>query len=367
MQKKDNAYSGKKIFNIIIKLSFCLLGGWACQSTPTQAKQIEHYKVTPAYYHWQTRLALSLAEQEHLEGLNANKIYVKFFDIDKTGNQDEPVPIAILEVDSASFMPKTIVPTIFITNRSLRGLDETAIDLLADRLYNLIDRLIGKLGAARIPEIQIDCDWTAQTKDQYFHLLARLKKEHLPANQLLSATIRLHQLKYPDQSGIPPVDRGMLMFYNMGEVTHLEESNSILNLSTASQYIPPPSPYPLSLDIALPLFRWGVLFRDGKMIKLINELGIESLQDTSRFRQIDDTHVEVIKSTYLDGYYLYKGDQFRLESSQLPDLVQAVNILKDHFPRKSFTLAYYHLDMPIVKRFSHVALSELTKQFEKTE
>ena len=367
MQKKDNAYSGKKIFNIINILSLCLFGGWACQSTPTNSKQIERRKVTPAYYHWQTKLALSSAEQEHLEGLKANKLYIKFFDIDKTGGQAEPFPIALLDVDSTSFIPDTIVPTIFITNRSLRGLDESAIDLLADRFYHLIDRLTGKLGAVSIPEIQIDCDWTTQTKDQYFRLLTRLKKEHLSTNQLLSATIRLHQLKYPDQTGIPPVDRGMLMFYNMGEVTHWAESNSILNLSIATQYIPPPSPYPLSLDIALHLFRWGVLFREGKMIKLINELGIENLQDTSRFQQIDNTHVEVVQSTYLDGYYLYKGDQFRLESSELPDLAQAVHILKDHFPRKSFTLAYYHLDMPVVKRFSHVALSELAEQFEKTE
>lgn len=367
MQKKDNANSGKKIFNIFIKLSFCLFWGWSCQSPSTKPKQTAHFKVTPAYYHWQTRLALSAAEQEHLEGLKTNKLYIKFFDIDKTGNQSEPFPVAILEVDSTTFISDTIVPTIFITNRSLKGLDEPAIDLLADRLFTLVDKLKGKLGAVSIPEIQIDCDWTEQTKDQYFHLLAQLKKEHLSSNQLLSATIRLHQLKYPHQTGIPPVDRGMLMFYNMGEVTHWEESNSILNLSIATQYIPPPKPYPISLDIALPLFRWGVLFRGGKMIKLINELGIESLQDTSRFQQIDSTHVEVIQSTYLNGYYLYEGDQFRLESSELPDLAQAVKVLRDHFPRKSFTLAYYHLDMPIVKRFSHVALSKLAEQFEKNE
>ncbi|NET32845.1 MAG: hypothetical protein F6K19_12650 [Cyanothece sp. SIO1E1] len=238
---------------------------------------------------------------------------------------------------------------------------------LAQRLYRLIGDLAKPLGSVSIPEVQIDCDWSQQTRNNYFLLLRTLREQYLPADQLLSATIRLHQLRYPDQTGIPPVDRGMLMFYNMGEVTQWQEQNSILNLETAAQYIRPASPYPISLDVALPLFRWGVLFREGKMIKLINELGLEQLQDTTRFKVIDNAHVQVIRSTYLDGYYLYQGDQFRLEASRLSNLEEAVEMLGLYFPRKSFTLAYYHLDMPIVKRFSHTALSDLVEQFETRE
>ncbi|MBX2872478.1 MAG: hypothetical protein KTR30_10275 [Saprospiraceae bacterium] len=238
---------------------------------------------------------------------------------------------------------------------------------LAQRLHQLIEKLSQQLGSPVIPEIQIDCDWSQQTRNSYFLLLHTLKNQYLRTDQLLSATIRLHQLKYPDQTGIPPVDRGMLMFYNMGEVTQWSEPNSILNLEIAAQYISPASPYPIPLDLALPLFRWGVLFRDGQMIRLINELGLEQLQDTSRFAWIDNTHVQVIKSTYLNGYYLYKGDQFRLEVSELADLQKAVEMLKSYFPRKSFTLAYYHLDMPILRRFPYEALSSLAEQFEQRE
>lgn len=367
MQKKHNVYPTKKKINTLYKLFFCLFCLAACQNTLSKKTENLPFKITPAYYHWQTRLALSETEEKHLDSLHSNKLYIKFFDIDKTADTNEPFPLARLQVDSNSLIPDTIIPTVFITNRSLLDLKRFEVEQLAQRLSQLIDRLGQQLGPVTMPEIQIDCDWSQQTQRNYFLLLQTLKDQYLDSGQLLSATIRLHQLKYPDQTGIPPVDRGMLMFYNMGEVTQPNEFNSILNLEIADQYISPASPYPIPLDLALPLFRWGVLFREGKMIRLLNDLGVEQLQDTSRFAQIDNSHFQVVKSTYLNGYYLYKGDQFRLEASKLSDLQKAVEMLKSYFPRKSFTLAYYHLDMPIVQRFSHVALSDLIEQFEKRE
>ena len=367
MQKKQNAYSRIFFLNTLYKLIFCLYCLSACQNSLADQPENSAFKVTPAYYHWQTSLALSDKERGHLDSMNSDKLYLKFFDIDKKGDAKEPLPLARLQVDSSSYIPDTIIPTVFITNRSLLHLAESEVALLAERLYQLIEKLSLQLGSVHMPEIQIDCDWSAQTQENYFLLLKNLRDHHLAPNQQLSATIRLHQLKYPKKTGIPPVDRGMLMFYNMGEVTQWVEANSILNLEIASQYLVPAAPYPIPLDLALPLFRWGVLFRDGKMIKLINELGIEQLQDSSRFQQIDRHHVQVTKSTYLNGYYLYNGDQFRLEASEPSDLYKAVEMLKNYFPRKSFTLAYYHLDMPILQRFPHVVLSDLVEQFENRE
>lgn len=367
MQKKQNTYPTIFFFSTLYKLIFCLYCLTACQTSSADQSENSSFNVTPAYYHWQTRLALSDLEKRHLDSLPSDKLYLKFFDIDKKEGASEPLPLARLQVDSSSYIPDTIIPTVFITNRSLLNLEENEVRLLAERLYQLIEKLSQQLGIVSMPEIQIDCDWSTQTRESYFLLLETLRNHHLNPNQRLSATIRLHQLRYPEQTGVPPVDRGMLMFYNIGEVTQWGEANSILNLETAQQYIVPAGPYPIPLDLALPLFRWGVLFRDGKMIKLINELGTEQLQDSARFQWVDPQHIQVIQSTYLNGYYLYHGDKLRLEASEPSDLQQAVKMLKNYFPRKSFTLAYYHLDMPIVQRFSHVALSDLIEQFENRE
>jgi len=107
----------------------------------------------------------------------------------------------------------------------------------------------------------------------------------------------------------------MLMYYNMGEVRAWEESNSILNLEAAEPYLNGKA-YPLPLDLALPLFRWGVVFREGKMIRLINNLSAEALADRTRFFPMTPDRYEVQKGTFLQGHYLYQGDFIRLEAVQ---------------------------------------------------
>lgn len=338
---------------------FLVFISMACESPSSEPVKVER-----SFYHWQTRFDLTALEENYLDSLSVNRLYVKFFDIDKTSAQNFPSPVALLEVDTTSDIPSEIIPTIFITNRSLRGLGENETNVLAERIYKLILTLSQQMDTEKIRGIQIDCDWSAQTKARYFQLLSTLRDQWMPPEMELSATIRLHQLKYADDTGVPPVDRGMLMFYNMGEVTEWEESNSILNNETAAKYIPSRYDYPLPLDLALPLFHWGVLFRKGKMIKLINGLSSQDLLDRERFRQVDSSHFEVIRSTYLEGYYLYRGDQLRLEDSKMEDLSLAVEMLRSYFPRKSFTLAYYHLDTPNLKRFPHAVLLKLAKEFE---
>ncbi len=365
MQKKDKVFCGKKsqeaYLTLYIPFIFFLSSiNMACE-TQTSAP----VKVEQSFYHWQTRYVLTEMEEGYLTDLSVNRLYIKFFDIDKASTNEFPSPVALLEVDSASYIPSEVIPTVFITNRSLRQLKEKETDVLAERIYKLILQLSQQIGADKIKGIQIDCDWSAQTKDRYFQLLSTLRNQWMMPEMELSATIRLHQLKYAEDTGIPPVDRGMLMFYNMGEVTQWEEPNSILNNETAAKYIPSRYDYSLPLDLALPLFHWGVLFRAGKMIKLINGLSSQDLSDRERFSQVDSSHFEVIRSTYLDGYYLYQGDQLRLEDSKIEDLSAAVGILRSYFPRKSFTLAYYHLDTPNLKRFSHAVLSKLAEQFEQ--
>jgi hypothetical protein len=52
-----------------------------------------------------------------------------------------------------------------------------------------------------------------QVKDNYLKFIAVFKKL---SKKKLSATIRLHQVKYFKKTKIPNVDSGVLMYYNMG-------------------------------------------------------------------------------------------------------------------------------------------------------
>ena len=330
--------------------------------------------VRPAFYHWRTHLQLTENERLYLDSLSVKKLFVKFFDVDWDEASSRPVPHALVEMDTARLAGLEIVPTVFITNRTLLNVKMEETKGLAVRIFQKINELARPLhgkadGGPRIfHEIQFDCDWTGQTKEKFFTLLEHFREEVQAAQQgqprpvSLSATIRLHQLKFFEKTGVPPVDRGMLMFYNMGDLEAWETENSILDLETAEEYLTHHR-YPIPLDLALPVFRWGVLFRDGRLTKLINNLGEEDLQDTLRFARTGPSRFEVKKSTYLQGYYLYKGDRLRLEQISTGQLEASVQLARQIFAGTGLTVAFYHLDTANLKAFPVHDLGAVLEKF----
>jgi hypothetical protein len=269
-----------------------------------------------AFYHWQTHVDLNDTERHMLEQSTARRMYIKFFDVDWDAHNNEAIPIAVAKLPSTWSYTQEVVPTIFITNRVFQQLPIQETDPLGQKIIEKIKTLANQSDITHLKEIQIDCDWSAGTREPFFRFLSLIRKELKKDDIQLSATIRLHQIRYPDNTGIPPVDRGMLMYYNMGEVRQWEENNSILNNETALPYLSQLNEYPLPLDLALPLFQWGVLFREGEMIRLINQLDESQLTDRSRFYPIADDRYEVIDNTFLDGTFLYKEDLIRLEKGR---------------------------------------------------
>ena len=315
------------------------------------------------FYHWQTNLKISPKEQQYLDNLPVKKLYIKFFDIDWNFNQQTALPHASLLVNAQ--IPDTIeiVPTLFITNRTFQQIQEKGIDQLANNVHQKLIEQLEKFPSHSITMIQLDCDWSLSTKDKYFYFLDRLK-EKWSDPITLSATIRLHQIKYFEKTGLPPVQRGLLMFYNMGEVKEYDTKNSILDLDIAKKYINRLADYPLPLDLGLPLFQWGVLFREDKMIQLINQLTIADLDDTTRFESIDPLRWKVNKSTYLNGLYLYKGDIIRVEKVTQKDLEAATQLLRPFFQGKEFDLVFYHLAEEVLIDFSKKEILELMQAME---
>lgn len=342
----------KSLFlSVSVPCSIFLLFLISC--TPTKKE------ITPAFYHWQTNFSLTQSEKKYLENLSIKKLYVKFFDVDWNGKMQESLPVAEVILDTTDLKNIEIIPTIFITNRSLKNYPLEKIDLLGK---NILEKIFSIKKNVR--EIQVDCDWSERTEQKYFQLLHFFKKEIQKQNIQLSATIRLHQIKYFKRTGVPPVDRGMLMFYNVDDVKDWETKNSILDLEVAKQYFFNFENYPLKLDVALPIFSWGVLYRGGGMVKLINNLRADDMTDDSLFLQTDETHYEVIKSTYLHGKYLYEGDIIRLETVPLETLKMSAKLLKSKIENPNVTISFYHLDTTTIKHYPYANLEKIIDVFE---
>lgn len=325
-------------------------------------------QVRPAFYHWKSNLQLTRVEKNYLDALGVGRLYVKCFDVDWDAATGQPVPLAVLEMDTAGLAGLQLVPTVFITNRCLLNLPVGGEPALAGRIFDKIAALWPS-GLLPVGEVQFDCDWTAQTRDRFFGLLTAFKAQAASApvpgfdSQLtISATIRLHQLKYPEQTGVPPADRGMLMCYNMGDLDSWETGNSVFDLSVLAEYLDGKtlaSGYPLPLDVALPLYRWGGVYRDGRLVQLFNNLGPEMLRDTGRFHLLAANRYQVGQSTYLQGSYLYAGDKIRLETASEAVLEKAVPSLSSIAARPGCTVAFYHLDTSTVRLFPAVGTKRL--------
>ena len=293
--------------------------------------------VTPAFYHWKTELSINSAQNSNLKKIGVEKLYVKFFDVDWSDIEKEPIPLATLFVND-SVPDFEIIPCVFITNRTFYKITDDDNQVLAKRTGEKIKTLLKKYEFKDVKEIQFDCDWSERTQATFFDFLEYFKKE-FPEFEL-SSTIRLHQVKFFEKTGVPPVSKGMLMFYNMSDVSDWETENSILDLPESKKYLKNFDKYPLKLDVVLPAYSWGVLFRDGEMIKLLPDI---DEGDLGRFKNMGNRRYWVKKSTYFAQQYLYENDWIRYESINPDSLLKAAHLLSDLIENPNLTVGFYHL------------------------
>ncbi len=305
-----------------------------------------------SFYYWKSSFYLGPIEQKTLIDLHVNRLYVKFFDISWNQVKSEPLPAAVLRFPQKQApLPYSIIPTVFITNDCIIKIKEPQVKELAHRIVRLISIIASTNNIKTLPEIQIDCDWSAGTKDKYFLLLQTIK-DLIAGEKLLSATIRLHQYKYYNETGIPPVNRGLLMCYNMGNLKNPATGNSILEPEELKKYMNTLTGYSLPLDIALPIFSWKVLFRNKKYAGLINELPTRLLKNSPAIKQ-SGNRFEVLQYSSINGYNFEPGDLIREEEIKFTELLKAESLLTEKLTTQHFSVILYHLDSITLSKFSN--------------
>lgn len=332
-------------------IAFALISTWiflsaACHPQPDR----QHRDITRAIYSWKSTWQPGNFEKQRLDSLHVNDIYLKYFDVDWDPVARQPLPVALIRFKEKPLYH--ITPVVFITNECLQQTDSSDIKKLAERIALLIVNINKENVISPFEEIQIDCDWSARTRDKYFQLLRNIKMNNgvLPADLLLSCTIRMHQVKYKDNAGIPPVDRGLLMCYNMGNLKNIGSSNSIIDKDEFKKYIGNLSSYPLDLDVALPIFDWKVSFRAGKYHGITEEFP-DSLLNLPVFSRSGNRYA-VLRDTLLNGYDLRKGDVLRYENSDLQQVTGVAHELSRHLKNTRCKVALYHLDAVLLNKYS---------------
>lgn len=325
----------------------------------------QQHRITRGFYYWKSTIGLTDTEKNALGALQVKKLYIKFFDVvwDATGQR--PLPVAKIQFTDSiaawlSGQQVEIIPTVFITNECMQSIDSNTVTELANRLHDLLAGIANNLPAtATIAEIQMDCDWTATSKDNYFSLLTRLQTLPFFQQKQLSATIRLYQCKYKQKTGVPPVNRGLLMCYNMGNLKSQHTHNSILEAAELEKYIGNLQEYPLPLDIALPLFDWKVLYQDQVYKGLIQGLPDSLLEQQDISRKTSSNTFTILQDTTLHGYPLKKGDFIRQEDANFAEIIKTTRLLRSKLVTSKITVALFHLDSLTLHKYSTHELEEI--------
>lgn len=276
-------------------------------------KKVEPLSIS--FYHWENNY-----NQTHIN----EKIYIKVLDISYSTK---------IEAISTTFQTKPnkdFIPVVYITNQTMKNIDYKKVSELIIKRLNLYN--------FDINELQVDCDWSLETKENYFNLLKDLK---IKLNKPLSATIRLHQIKYYQKTGIPPVDYGVLMYYNMSTITDINTKNSILDNEIAKKYHYNFDTYKLKLKLALPLYSQAIQFRDDKALDIFE--GVVESDFNTYFKKLQENKYQVVQSTYFKGRYIYKGDIFRFEDSLEKDIKIALNDFLDLTKNRFNEIIFYTL------------------------
>ncbi len=312
-----------KIVKLLLGVSVLLLGFVSCTghkegNVPDSARSV---------YYWKTVFKLDNAEMNFLKNRAVKKIYLRYFDVDYN-EQGVPVPVGTLQFDSKIPQGIRVIPVVYIENHCLEKAGG-----LAEKIVKRVQAM-SKANDIEADELQLDCDWTLRSRSVYFDLLSHVRKLlNEERNCRISATIRLHQLGQP----APPVDYGVLMCYNTGNLRDFQTENSILDIKDVRPFVRRYlEKYPLPLCAAYPVFSWKLLFENGQFRAILRDV---DLSDSSRYRKISANRYIVLRSHSVPipdpnsfGLMVRAGDEIKVDEVSARTIREVQSVLEGKRP-----------------------------------
>ena len=288
---------------LVVGLVLLLGGVLSAYGLYQQATVVKGAPPSVSYYHWANTYN---DNPELLQTYHPAKLYVKLLDM---GYREQSLNINATDLRTLPSVP--FIPVVFLDNAALKNAP-------LDTLYA---QIITHIPPQTYSSLQVDCDWTEQTREAYFAFLKRLQADY----PQLSVTLRLHQIKYAERTGVPPAQRAVLMYYNMSDIRDTDTDNYILDNAVGERYLTNFTHYPLPLDLALPLYQQTRVLRQGKLVQLINGAPVKVEHTT----KLGDNHYRVTQGHYWQGYYLYPDDELRIDTVDEHLLQQTAQLLSD--------------------------------------
>ncbi len=289
----------------------------------TQEENVDsvfHFRHEPAnaVYYWKRKLNPNSYEMEFMRKHHVKRMYVKFFDVSTdnlyNGQGVQAVPIATTIFNGS---PKRIanyhieiIPVVFVTVEALR-LGKPLCEKITKRVDDMC-----RANHIDYHEIQLDCDWTRETKDLFYTLCQEVKQKLHEKKKGLSATIRLHQLR----DTLPDIDYGVLMLYNTESLKNPDVKNSILSSKAVNEYMRH-AKSDKHLDFAFPTYEWNIWFKDNKFMGILPSCDNSNVDGLVRHEQSDYNEImetkRILRSDIKDIDYPSSTIIYHLDSANL--------------------------------------------------
>jgi hypothetical protein len=317
-----------------------------------------HHKPVKSIYYWKTTWQTDSTTRQKLQDLHMQRMYLRLFDADIAEPGGSPVPVAFLQLRQPLVPGVQYVPVVYITQRALHGLTQGGGAKLGRQIATMVQAWCTDNGVTT-DELQLDCDWTQQTRATYFALLQAVRQHPFTKGKILSCTIRLHQIKYAARTGVPAVDKGLLMCYNMGNLKQYGPHNSILDIAEAQKYLATLGAYPLPLDVALPLFSWCIRFHNKQFAGILREVTSTQLAGDALFTQTGPNLFSCGSDTVWHGYPLRSGDEIRTEQSVPDDVLEIAGYTAKHLRNEQVNVILFSCDSLTLSNFNNNELEAI--------
>ena len=162
--------------------------------------------------------------------------------------------------------------------------------------------------------------------------------------------------------GVPPVDRVMLMCYNLLPPLKEEDKNSILDLNELQSYLNLVDDYPLPMDIALPIFSYHFLYQNNQLEGLLNT-SISELYP--HVHQIKPDWYEVNRDVIVGDKFLRGGDQIKIEYINKQLLDDAIQMIAEEVDlNDSICVSLFHLDNNTIAAYEQENIDRFYDSFK---
>jgi len=317
-----------------------------------------------AFYFWRTEWSSSTELQNAMKDAGITRLYMRFFDVEWDSREKTAQPIAPLTFASPAPQGVEVVPVVYIVNAVFLKMPYEDVPKLADNILRKV-RAMADRGNIPFKELQLDCDWSDDSQRNYFRFVEIVHNTMKSEGRSLSATLRLHQIKYAKRTGIPSVDHGMLMFYNFSQIQGDEPGHSIFNEKDAARYTSSIANYPLKLDVVLPMFSWSIHARDGKVLGLLEGIGSAEARRFDGFRERSAKRYEATRSFFFRGSYFMEGDALLVEETTPRVTRQAAALARRGagWSKHYDTVALFDVDEKRLKDYSSAEIGSILSEF----